>query len=219
MTWDDLLEELRGVVEDTVQPFAWSDTTLLGFLSEGQDKFCEDTGFFRDSSQTITLEEGVTSYVVPARTIEILGIWYGYKKLTFFPAGTDFTYANDDWSTPITGIPTAWRADDTTGSVTIYPIPSADMDGVDLSVKVWRYGADPLATSSTSPELPGRLQRACIEWAAYKVLNFHYAETQDPIKAKDHLEMYKSYVRDGISMFRRSHGIDASVGTDPAYRT
>ena len=70
------------------------------------------------------------------------------------------------------------------------------------------------------PELfPPRLRRACVEWAAYKAFMHHDMETQDPVKAGDHLNAYKMYASDGRTHFRRVHGLEVSVGIDPAYRT
>ena len=39
MTRAELLEETRHVVGDTLPPYAWSDTRLMMWLSEGQDTF------------------------------------------------------------------------------------------------------------------------------------------------------------------------------------
>lgn len=219
MTLEDMLTELRSVVDDDPGRPAWSDTALYGFLGEGQDKFCEDTGYFRDArSFTIELESGTSLYEVPDRIIEILSIWYGYKKLTKIPTGSDFDAADTDWSVTL-GVPTHWRLDEDSGYVVLYPTPSAAVDGERLTLKVWRYSLNDLGTGEHEPELPSRLQRACIEWAAYKALSDHDAETQDPVKADDHLDNYKIYVRDGLAAFRRTHGIEASVGSNPAYRT
>lgn len=213
-----MLTELRRVINDDTSYPEWPEDTLISFLAEGQDKFCEDTGYFRDSSSfSITLDAGVAVYDVPDRIIEILSIWNGHKKLTKIDTGTDFEDQEIDWSIT-TGIPTQWKLDDDTGSIVFYPTPSTDADNVVLTIKAWRYSLVDLAASTGEPEIPARYQRACIEWAAFKALSFHDAETQDPVKAEEHEDNFKRYVHDGLIAFRRSHGIEMRVGCDPAYR-
>lgn len=218
MTRDDMLEELQAVINDDTDYPEWAEVTLLGLLSEGQDKFCEDTGYFRDSSSfTVTLETGTALYDLPDRIIQVLSVWHGSKKLTKIDVDSGFEDSVVDWTTT-TGAPSRWKLDDDTGSIIIYPTPTAAYNDVDLILKAWRYSLTDLADDGGEPELPSRFQRACIEWAAYKALSNHDAETQDPAKAAEHLRNYKAYVTDGLLAFRRTHGIETRVGTNSAYR-
>lgn len=216
MTWLDLLGILRGEVEDTVEPYAWSNNTLLGYLAEGQDKFCEYTGFLRDATMTIELVTGVASYALPAIIIELLEVRNSSNQLLRRAP------VEEVWTpTTVNGQPSAWRTDFNSGEVTFDCPAEIGLNEVHFPIKVWRYGVAPsVATiNTTAPNIPGRFHRACVEWAAYKVLNWHYAETQDPIKARDHRVIFDGYVSDGSDMFRRSHGIDAAIVPNPAYRT
>ena len=79
-----MLATLREVLNDASTSFnSWSDARLLMYLSEGQDKFCEETGYFRDASSfTLTLESGTATYAVPSRIIELIGVYNGTKPLT-----------------------------------------------------------------------------------------------------------------------------------------
>lgn len=216
-----MLAELRRLIDDRLSPYFWPDATLLGWLAEGEDTFCDDTGYFRDgTSYSITLEAGTQVYALPSdRIIETLSIWNGYTRLTQPKTSEEFDAASLDWGTT-TGVPTMWKQDVDTGSIIFYPTPSDTADAVVLSLRVWRYSLVSLDDdASEAAEVPSRFHRACIEWAAYKALNEHDAETQDPVKAAEHLAMYKDYARRGLAAFRRSHGITTYVGTDPAYRT
>lgn len=305
-----MLAELREVLNAYGSTIAsWSDARLLGYLSEGQDKFCEETGYFIDKTNySITLVAGTRIYSIPDRIIQILEVWDGTRKLDKELTGEVFD------GTIAAGDPAKWATDQETGDIEFDREPTADEDGDSFVLRVWRYSRYPLNrmtstitlagslhagdvitatvndvayaytvlgtegtltavatalaavidaaatlvstasgqvvsisaadlsvstvttvavsgagatvtataadTYSASPEIPSRFHRACIEWAAYKALNHHDAETQDPVKAKDHKDaFYDEYVADGITFFRRYHNIETRVGCDPAYQT
>jgi len=225
MNRTEMLTELREVLDDASTSFtSWSDSRLLAYLSEGQDKFCEDTGFFRDaSSYTIVLVAGTASYSIPARAIQLLDIYDGTTKLGKIYTGSELDgVIQSDLSTAQPGRPTQWKTDLTTGSILLRPTPSTAEAGVILSLRVWRYSLYDLAGvallgAPATPEIPTRVQRACVEWAAYKAFSHHDAETQDPIKARDHKENYKEYVADGRRMFDRMHNIETRLVPNPTY--
>lgn len=220
--WDVLNVSLTSVVNNTD---AWTEARLLGYLSEGQDKFCEKTGYFKDTStHSITLETGVSVYDIPDRIIEIFDIWNGTVKLK--KTLVDDYVIEPEWPpTSATGMPISWRADQETGTIMFNTAPTADENGDVLTLQVWRYSVYDLAGdgavpgTAALPEIPSRFHRACIEWAAYKALMHHDLETQDPVKAADHKDAFKEYVRDGKAALRRAHGAETRVGTAPAYRT
>jgi hypothetical protein len=223
MTRAEMLAELREVLNDSTANGVWGDTRLLAYLAEGQDKFCEDTGFFVDDTNlTITLVSGTHSYAVPTRVIEIIDLWSGTRRLSKIQTGD--SYISDEEIVVTAGTPQWWQTDQRTGYVRVWPTPTAAEAGTVITVQAHRYSLYDLAGDgatpgvAAAPELPVRLQRACIEWAAYKAFNHHDMEAQDPVKAADHLRMYRSYVTDGRALFRRGHGIEARVGFDSVYR-
>jgi hypothetical protein len=219
MTRDQMLAELREVLAETSSDGAWSEYTLLGYLAEGQDKFCEETGFFADVANcTVTTVVGTAIYAIPDRVIQVLDIWDGTRKLGRFQEedktlppqpGTPATFAasgSDSY---------AWQADSQTGSITLFPTPTAIKT---YQLRVWRYSRTDLADDGGEPELPTRLQRACIQWAAYKAMNTHDLEQEDPIKAADHLAAFRQYVTDGKAALRRLHAVETRVEPNLVYR-
>lgn len=229
MTRDRMLEELRERLSDELQPYKWSQTFLLSALAEGQDMFCERTGYFTDFSNfTITLQTGVAVYAVPDRIIEVLDIWDGTRRLGKYQE-TDRRQVTPDWDPAVTagqvGRPQRWQADQSVGSVTFDRTPTAAEDGVVLQLRVWRYslyaldGDGAVENVGAEPEIPSRFHRAPIEWAAFKAYTDHDAEKSDPVKARDHENAFKDYVREGKRAFQRITGHNVRVGTAPAYRT
>ena len=76
MTRADMLAELKVYLRETTYDAAWGDTLLLSYLAEGQDKFCEETGFFVDASNyTFATVAGTASYAIPSRTISVLDVF------------------------------------------------------------------------------------------------------------------------------------------------
>lgn len=223
MTRAEMLAELRETISDDVVTYKWSDARLLGYLAEGQDEFCEQTGYFTDfTSHTITLATDTATYAIPDRVIEVLDIWDGTRRLGKFQE-SDRGFLNTDWdpaqTASNTGRPNRWQADRETGSITFDRTPTAAENGDTLQLRVWRYSADALDDAGIEPEIPSRFHRACIEWAAYKAMNTHDAEKQDKIKAVDHFRAFNDYVVKGRRARRRYEGVETRVGSSPAYRT
>ena len=223
MTRTQMLALLREILHDVSTTFqAWSDTRLLMYLSEGQDKFCEETGFFRDAStHTITLVSGTAYYDVPDRVIQVLDIYNGTRRLRKIPTEdlregppiNVYTGLADN-------MPEWWQTDIESGLIHVYPTPGDDQAGEELTLRVWRYSTDDLAGTSVEPEIPSRFHGAPIEWAAYRSLMHHDEETQDPVKAREHYDAFMNiYVADGRRAFTRTHNIETRITSDKAYRT
>lgn len=233
MTRDRMFTELRSRLSDDVTPYKWSDDFLLSALAEGQDKFCEETGYFTDFSNfTVTLQTGVAVYAIPDRVIEILDIWDGTRRLGKYKE-SDRGVLNPDWDPQVSstqsGRPQRWQADQETGSITFDRVPTVAENGVVLKLRVWRYslyaldGDGPVPevgeTPTAEPEIPSRFHRAPIEWAAHKAYTDHDAEKADPVKAEKHERNFFAYCRDGKRALQRIQGHSIRVGTAPAYRT
>ena len=223
MNRDTMVEVLREVLNDSSTSFnSWSDERLLMYLSEGQDKFCEETGFFRDAlTHTITLEAGTAFYAIPARVIQILDIYNGTRKLGKVLTGKTYDLeSGSDFTGATSGQALQWQTDVESGLIQINPTPGADQAGTVLNLRVWRYSLEDLADDEVEvdPEIPSRFHGAPIEWAAYRALMHHDEETQDPVKAGEHLNAFtKIYVADGRRAFDRYHNVEARVSVNSAY--
>lgn len=212
MTKAELLTELRQVIDDTVRPFGWSDTRLSLFLAEGQDRFCEQTGYWIDRTTfTLTLVDGQQAYPIDSRIINIKSIWDGVRKLTRFTEedkGTkdiDFSAAEDQR-------PNNYQLDGATGTITfLEPV----LVGVVLTIRAHRKSL--VSLTAGDPEIPENLQLGLVEYAAYKAFSDHDRELQDPIKAKDHYANFKMYVREGQRLYRRLTDEYTDIVPNPLY--
>jgi len=207
VTRTELLEELRGVVDDTCSPYAWSDLRLMAWLSEGQDKFCEQSGFWADKNTfSVVTVLGQQDYAIDPRIIAVRSIWDGARQLI---DGVGKTFSDADFADNAPQSPVHYRTDLETGYVTlIEPV----LAGVTLNLRVHRRSLvalnhkDANGDYDTEPAIPEQFRLSLVEYSAYKAFGDHDRELQDPVKAGDHLQNFKGYVRDGKTAYRRLTG-------------
>ena len=225
-----MLAELKRVLRETTYDAAWGDTLLEAYLAEGQDKFCEDTGYFVDhTNYTVTTVVGQADYELDERIIQVMEVWNGTTRLgKFQQSDLGYNRANA-WNALDNPVETSdsycWQSDLETGVLTLYPTPTTVRT---LNLRVWRYARRPLNTSymndddppvsvSVEPEIPKRFRRAPIHWAAFRALSHHDMEQQDKIKASDNLAIYTNIKNEGRTAFERTMGRRVSVSPDPCY--
>ena len=206
MTTSEMLTELREVLADDLPTYGFSPARVLAYLNEGQEKFCEDTGFFTDTD-TFTIETvvGTASYPLDSRIIRVEDVYIGERQLRRLVGVRP----------PATALePVCWQTNMATGVLTVWPTPDSI---VTLSPRVWRY---PLAdiSNTTAPEIPKRMHRACIEWAAYKCYGHHDKELEGGIEALKHKGAYRQYVLEGRALKRNLDAEQIEVGTNPCYQ-
>lgn len=227
MTRAEALTELKTVLRETTYDAAWGDTLLTSYMAEGQNRFCEDTGFFQDvASNTLTLVADQVRYAIPDRTIQVIDLWNSNQRLGKFReedrGSRDMSWKPTE-ALPRTGLPWAWQTDRSTGYIEFDVVPTSNEAGTELDVFVWRYSNFDLSNDDTGSgdpatiEIPTAFHRALIEYAAFKALMHHDMEQQDKVKAQDHLALFNVYVRDGKRAMQRYHGLETRVGTDQSY--
>lgn len=218
MEREELLQELRIVLDDVGYDPGWTDPVLARALSEGQDKFCERTGFFVVSTP-LPVTTGVRHYALDRRIIEVLDVFDSRgRKLGKFqmddlysnlPPGTPHSHV-----APLGGL-TSWQADVTGRTLSFLPAPAENQT---VSLRLWRR-SEVAFSDEDEPEmeLPEEFQFACIEWAAYRLLRHHDMEKENKVKSFDHLSAFNNYVLAGKQAHRRIMGVEYSVGSNPLY--
>ena len=216
MTRSEMLKELTDLLADTAGADSdrlATNTRKLAYLSEGQEQFCEDTGFFMDATTfTIPTVAGTATYAVDNRVIKVMGVSIGGAELIHFQH-VDRPSLFGDSPSVVEARPAYWQMDEQTDQLRVYPVPN---EVYTLTLRAWRF---PLTSieEGADPELPSTLQRACIEWAAYKILNHHDAELRNKAKATEHYDAYQMYVDRGIKHFRRRKGTQSFMGGPGIY--
>jgi hypothetical protein len=183
------LKELKHVLYESDYDGAWTEPLLISYLSEGQDRFCEDTGVIIDPvSYAFDTVVDQASYALGPRVIRVLDVHINGRPLIQYDAKHGNIVRH---SGPSEGAqPTYFRTDWAPGYITLTPVPQ---DVFHVELRVWRYAKCSFEDREEF-EIPSQFHRACIEYAAYKALSHHDMELQDPIKAKDHYANYTMYV-------------------------
>ena len=218
MERDELIRELRVVLDDSGYDPGWTDTVLIRALSEGQDRFCEKTGMFV-VNEPLATQVGVRHYTLSPRIISVLDVFDATGRMLgqfqrgdmypTLPPGTPYAAIN-----PI-GDVRSWQTDVTGRKLSLYPAPSGVQQ---LSLRLWRRAT--LAFSDEDEpelEIPEEYQYACVEWAAYKLLRHHDMEKENKLKSYEHLAAFNEYVSAGKQSHRRIMGDVYRIGGDPLY--
>lgn len=231
MDRDRLVVELTEVLDGSVRDNAWEPDTLLGYLAEAQDVFCEDTGFFIDKRNfTIETEIGVRSYELDDRIIEVKDVYnsaggrlgHVSEQSKDWGSNHDSQYLVPD-NYLQQGPVREWQADEETGILTFVQEPIAVET---FTLRVHRYPLYDLDDEDfdgegnpAQPEIPKKFRRALVEYAAAKALMHHDLEQQDPVKSAEHMAAYQNYARRGKRARIRREGVRRGVAPSPVYAT
>lgn len=216
MTRQELLNELKVVLDDVVgvksSDFLVGDSLKLAYLAEGQEKFCEDTAILVDFSNTefqVTTAAGINNYDISDKIIKVLEVFNGSTRLC--SVDDDPAYANEFYYGSV-GSPLVWRTDLESDKIRLYPTPT---DIITLQMRVLRYPMNSIKVSD--PEIPERFQRACVHWAASKILMVQDAEVLNKSAASEQLALYNMYVSDGVRYTRRRSSVNRKTDVNPVY--
>jgi hypothetical protein len=205
------LAELKHVLYESPYDGAWTEDMLRGYLSEGQDKFCEDVGLFIDpTSYSITTSAGVQDYKLNPRIIRVFD-----ARIALHPplVRYDAKHGAVLYSEDNTAQPQYFRTDYAPGYIRFTPIPDGTYT---VKFRVWRYAKRSFEDLEEF-EIPAQFHRACIEYAAYKALSHHDMELQDSIKATDHLSAYQMYVQRGKDWLHHVVGVEYETVPNQLY--
>ena len=156
-TVEELIARFRNDIEDTVEPFLWSEVEVLEYLDEAQDDFVYKTRMF---TRQITLAYTAldTTVNIPSYLVDVRrGFAPSGKRLTLvneeewadqrLVSDYGFQVSTNQWETDQAAEPTTLITDITTGKYRLYPIPTATDE---LSLNIFNT---PLSTPIDGDEL------------------------------------------------------------------
>ena len=168
MTGAELLEYVRtDLLRDSALPYLWSDTLILKYLTEAQEKFARETYCLSDNTTaeitTITTEADTAEYALSDLVLHV----YSARV-------SDVSYNMRDWTSRVvpshllttTGQPVAYTMDEGTESIRFYPTPET---AYTIYLRVARMPLDGIDEDS-DPVIPVRYHLDLGEYAAYRCL-------------------------------------------------
>lgn len=200
MNLEALLNELRvNILRDDTELASgpndqlWTDETLVRYINDAQQRFARKTLSLRDASTPevveVALAAGVSSYALHESVLAVVSARYNEDTADLHRIGRSLIatlpVADPPWWDPSTvatmtpGPPKAFATDETldvetTGAVTltVYPTPSADEDGLLVRMRVARLPLESFTidTLTAECELVEGYQLDMLEWAAFRAL-------------------------------------------------
>ncbi len=179
-----LRERLRqSYLDDTAQPYLWSDDLLNAFIEEAQQEAQIRSRFLSDRFE-VSVTAGNTEVALPDGTLEIerlriprlnplrLTSWNELDESGSWEerSGTPTHYAF---------VPKPLGGD---GVLTLYPKPTFDAT---LKITAQRQPTA-MTSDNDSPELPEHLHLYLLDWAAFRAYSLKDSDTNDEARAAKH---------------------------------
>ena len=188
MTLSQLLTLVANRLDDTKEPYLWSDEELTSYANQRINKICEVVPALRDDSTsaicTLSVIAGTRSYATDPRIIYIHEAKLDQEtiplsRMTF----GDIRSFSPSWKT-VSDTPRAFFTDMDLDTITLYPLPKVNDT---LRFNVVRYPLQPLlytSAESTSPEIPERFHELLVPGITSLAYRKADAETEDLTRAK-----------------------------------
>lgn len=206
MTLDELIDTFRKRMQDTAEPYLWSDEEVIEFADDAENEAAERASLLRDTTTAEICEVDVVAdtaaYLLDAR---IIRVERAKLDLGSVPLVLSSTAAMDrgagvtprDWRTQSliwqsgaagsgweqrTGTPALALLDreGAQWNLRLMPIPVVDDT---LRLHVFRTPLVPMATADRSPEIQARLHIRLVDWMVHRAYSKQDSEAFDQSKA------------------------------------
>jgi len=191
MTLAQLLTLVANRLDDTKEPYLWSDEELTSYANQRINEVCEEVPALRDASTasicSIPIIAGTTLYATDPRIIYILEAKLASEALPLSRMTYQELLDSNPTSTSTAAIPRAFMTDYEADRILLDTQPLINDT---LSLRVIRYPLVPLdytLAESMTPELPSRMHERLIPGITSLAYRKADAETEDLKRAKEDL--------------------------------
>lgn len=154
MTVEEIINRVRGITDDTVSPYLWSNADIVSYLNSVIEHICIETHLLIDAATEscckITLTKDQADYALHASVIHVINAIvegqsdFIYKKDMSYLNREFPTWRSDDSSTPL-----IYVLDKMSEYISLYPAP--DENGV-LWLTVSRFPLTSLSISEPAQQ-------------------------------------------------------------------
>ena len=215
----DLLDHVAsGVLRDRAKYIEgsdgelWSNTTLLNYLNEAENRFARGTFCILDDSTsavvTVPLVASTASYALHKSILKVFSVTLSDSPVRL--AAKSYTHLSDTEAEMVDGLgrPTGYWVDTSTRKIRFAAIPYTDEVGLSAKLRVARLPLAPMVISATSvPEIPEEYHLALCDWVVYRALM--HQETDSEAQVDGH--RFRATFENEIKSARR----DIQILTEP----
>lgn len=214
----ELVSILRNqYLDDVAEPYLWTNTELLRYLSEAQNEACERANLIIDESTVSVCQfpvlTGITGYSLSDKVLLVKRVSFGTAATCAYPlvqrTRSYLDQAHPGWGNH-SGKPMAYICEDN-GEITIVPpaFGTTGTDGVTSTsgtsgtafLQVSRYPLNELSLTSTAgsgtaglgityPEVPAQYHLKLLSWAARCAFLKNDSETFNLAKSEKYEAMF-----------------------------
>lgn len=189
MTLTQLLTLVANRLDDTKEPYLWSDEELTSYANQRINKICELVPALRDDSTasvcTIPVVAGTRSYATDPKIIYISEARLDLESVPLIRTTLEEIRAfNPAWR-DIDSTPRYFVTDLDVDQIMLYPEPIVNDT---LHLNVVRYPLTPLVytlANSMSPDIPERFHELLVPGITSLAYHKADAETEDLARAKE----------------------------------
>jgi hypothetical protein len=184
MKLEELIDQFRFECQDEKAPYLWSETALIRWFNEAEQRACAAMPLLIDSQSSFTLLTAAVSdpwikldrrvitvlraRPVGKRSVDILSA----KQMDCIERWEERT--GKDVQGLIQGLQTY--------SLRVYPI--LDTSDIEIQLTVQRKPLNDMADGNDEPEIPSEHHLKLIPWVKYRAYSLDDVDANDPDKAK-----------------------------------
>lgn len=187
VAWADITED-----QDDVTQLRWSNEELTRFINEAQKQACRASLLIKTASPTfaVTVAGGTSEYSLDPRVINIKGAYLASTGKELVETEYEDVMGMPSWR-DTTGTPTHYISDMETGTIHLYPQPTA-ADTVNLLVyRLPLTDLDWETAETTSAEIREDHQIDMLYYAAFLAYMKDEANTFDPQRAEYNRQLFE----------------------------
>lgn len=193
MTLRELIRLFRLEVDDSVEPYLWSDEEATDFANDAQQEACRRARLLVDSSTAAICQLALTvadaglvaldSRVIFVRRARFAGS-LPLKRMNM----QDMEAHDPYWQDADPDTPTVFVPDYETGKLLFWPPPIAAKTAL---LTVVREPLLEMDSEDDEPEIPTRWHRSLRHWMAFRAYSKPDADAADPKKAAAALALFE----------------------------
>lgn len=188
----DLIQLFRAEVDDTTEPYLWSDEEAIEYANDAELEACRRARLLVDSTTAeicqIAVAAGDWLLDLDPRVMFVRRARFAGSKPLARMNMQDMEGYNPYWQDTTASTPFAFIPDYQTGKIAVYPPSDAART---LHLTVVRDPLQEMNDHQDTPEIAPRYHRSLRFWMMFRAYGKQDAEANDPKKAGEALALFE----------------------------